>query len=112
MFFSNYFDGSNKFAQLITNIRDSIVHQEMTAYHVIICPHCVWCLYKPFTLKTEQYSTLPFLDVAVNRKPDGSLWHKVYRTAMHSHLIPIFLFSKSDIAKMLQPSDTHMTGKY
>jgi len=61
-------------------------------------------------MKTEQDSTLPFLDVAVNRKPGGSLWHKVYKTAMHTH--PIFLFSKSDITKMLQPFDPHMTCKY
>ena len=42
-FFSNYLGGSNKFAQLITNIQDFSVHQEMTAYYVT--PHCesrVW----------------------------------------------------------------------
>jgi hypothetical protein len=48
----------------------------------------VSCLNTSFTLKTEQESTLPFLDVPVNRKPDGSLWHKVYKNAMHTHLYP------------------------
>jgi len=112
MFFSNYFDDSNKFARLITNIRDSNVHQEMTAYYVTTCPHCeygVWINHSHW--KQNRTSTLPFLGVAVNRKPHGSFWHRVYRTAMHSHLIAIFLFSKSDITKMLQPFDTHMTGK-
>ena len=39
MFSSNYLGGSNKFAQLITNIWDFCIHQEMTAYYVIIRPH-------------------------------------------------------------------------
>jgi retron-type reverse transcriptase len=33
----------------------------------------------PFTMETESEAHLPFLDIDIYRRPDGSLGHKVYR---------------------------------
>ena len=38
-----------------------------------------------FTMETEQNGRLPFLDVEVYRKPDGSLGHSVYRKKTHTN---------------------------
>ncbi|KDR19144.1 uncharacterized protein LOC110830199 [Zootermopsis nevadensis] len=39
-----------------------------------------------FTMETEKDSHLPFLDIDIHRKPDGSLGHKVYRKPTHTDL--------------------------
>ncbi|XP_020295119.1 uncharacterized protein LOC109860447 [Pseudomyrmex gracilis] len=38
-----------------------------------------------FTLETEQHGKLPFLDVLITRKPDGSLGHQIYRKPTHTN---------------------------
>jgi hypothetical protein len=45
-----------------------------------------------FTMEVEQSQLLPFLDVLVSRRPDGSLGHRVYRKPMHTDL---YLHAKS-----------------
>ncbi|XP_021918637.1 uncharacterized protein LOC110829329 [Zootermopsis nevadensis] len=37
-----------------------------------------------FTMETEKNGHLPFLDIDIHRKPDGSLVHKVYRKSTHT----------------------------
>jgi hypothetical protein len=37
-----------------------------------------------FTMEIEKDRSLPFLDVLVTRKPDGSLGHEVYRKPTHT----------------------------
>jgi hypothetical protein len=39
-----------------------------------------------FTMETESESYLPFLDLDIYRRPDGSLGHKVYRNPTHTNL--------------------------
>jgi hypothetical protein len=39
-----------------------------------------------FTLEKEEDDHLPFLDIDIYRKPDGSLGHKVYRKTTHTNL--------------------------
>jgi hypothetical protein len=39
-----------------------------------------------FTMETEQNQSLPFFDVLVSRRPDGSLGHIVYRKPTHTNL--------------------------
>ena len=39
-----------------------------------------------FTMETEEEGHLPFLDVDIYRKTDGSLGHKVYRKPTHTNL--------------------------
>ncbi|XP_021934007.1 uncharacterized protein LOC110836758 isoform X2 [Zootermopsis nevadensis] len=39
-----------------------------------------------FTMETEKDGHLPFLDIDIHRKPDGSLGHKVYRKPTHTDL--------------------------
>jgi hypothetical protein len=39
-----------------------------------------------FTMETESEGHLPFLDLDIYRRPDGSLGHKVYRKPTHSNL--------------------------
>jgi hypothetical protein len=39
-----------------------------------------------FTMETERDGHLPFLDIDIYRKPDGSLGHKVYRKPTHTNL--------------------------
>jgi hypothetical protein len=41
-----------------------------------------------FMMEVEQNQSLPFLDVLVSRRPDGSLGHRVYRKPMHPDLYP------------------------
>jgi hypothetical protein len=38
-----------------------------------------------FTMDTEKNSSLPFLDVVVNRRPEGSMGHAVYRKPTDTH---------------------------
>ena len=38
-----------------------------------------------FTMEIEDNKCLPFLDVQVRRKPDGSLGHSVYRKTTHTN---------------------------
>jgi hypothetical protein len=45
-----------------------------------------------FTIKMEENGMLPFLDVLVTKKPDGSLGHTVYRKPAHTDL---YLHAKS-----------------
>jgi hypothetical protein len=46
-----------------------------------------------FTMETEQDRTLPFLDVLVSRRLDGTLGHMVYRKTTHTDL---YLHAKSE----------------
>jgi hypothetical protein len=46
-----------------------------------------------FTMAVEKNGSLPFLDVLVSRRPDGSLEHLVYRESTHTEL---YLHSKSE----------------
>jgi hypothetical protein len=46
-----------------------------------------------FTMETEQDRTLPFLDVLVSRRLDGTLGHTVYRNTTHTDL---YLHAKSE----------------
>jgi hypothetical protein len=46
-----------------------------------------------FTMEVDQQGTLPFLDVLVKRRPDGSLGHLVYRKPAHTDL---YLHAKSE----------------
>jgi hypothetical protein len=39
-----------------------------------------------FTMETESEGHLPFLDLNIYRRPDGSLGHKVYRKPTHTNL--------------------------
>jgi hypothetical protein len=39
-----------------------------------------------FTMETEKDGQLPFLDMDIYRKPDGSLGHRVYRKPTHTNL--------------------------
>jgi hypothetical protein len=39
-----------------------------------------------FTMEIEEEGHLPFLDIDINRKMDGSLGHKVYRKTTHTNL--------------------------
>jgi hypothetical protein len=39
-----------------------------------------------FTMETERDGHLPFLDIDIYRKPDGSLGHKVYHKPTHTNL--------------------------
>jgi hypothetical protein len=39
-----------------------------------------------FTVETEKDGHLPFLDIDIYRRPDGSLGHKVYRKPTHTNL--------------------------
>jgi hypothetical protein len=39
-----------------------------------------------FTTEMERNNNLPFLDIDIYHKPDGSLGHKVYRKPMHTNL--------------------------
>jgi hypothetical protein len=39
-----------------------------------------------FTMEIEKDSHLPFLDIDIFRRPDGSLGHKVYRKPTHTNL--------------------------
>jgi hypothetical protein len=39
-----------------------------------------------FTMETEKDGNLPFLDIDIYRKTDGSLGHKVYRKPTHTNL--------------------------
>jgi hypothetical protein len=39
-----------------------------------------------FTVETEKYGHLPFLDIDIYRRPDGSLGHKVYQKPTHTNL--------------------------
>jgi hypothetical protein len=39
-----------------------------------------------FTMETESEGHLPFLDLDIYRRPDGSLAHKVYRKPTHTNL--------------------------
>jgi hypothetical protein len=39
-----------------------------------------------FTMKRERDIHLPFLDIDIYRRPDGSLGHRVYRKAAHTNL--------------------------
>ncbi|XP_021938281.1 uncharacterized protein LOC110838924 [Zootermopsis nevadensis] len=39
-----------------------------------------------FTMETEKDGHLPFLDIDIHRKPDGSLGHKLYRKPTHTDL--------------------------
>jgi hypothetical protein len=39
-----------------------------------------------FTMETESEGHLPFLDIDIYRRPDGSLGHRVYRKATHTNL--------------------------
>jgi hypothetical protein len=39
-----------------------------------------------FTMETERDGHLPFLDIDIHRKPDGTLGHKVYRKPTHTNL--------------------------
>jgi hypothetical protein len=41
-----------------------------------------------FTMETETDGHIPFLDINVYKKPDGSLGHSVYRKHTHTHLHP------------------------
>jgi hypothetical protein len=41
-----------------------------------------------FTMETESEGHLPFLDLDIYRRPDGSLGHKVYRKPTHTNLYP------------------------
>jgi hypothetical protein len=38
------------------------------------------------TMETESEGQLPFLDIDIYRRPDGSLGHRVYRKATHTNL--------------------------
>jgi hypothetical protein len=46
-----------------------------------------------FTMEVEQDRTLPFLDVLVSRRVDGTLGHTVYRKSTHTDL---YLHAKSE----------------
>jgi hypothetical protein len=46
-----------------------------------------------FTIGMEQNKTLPFLDVMVSRRPDGSLGHSVHRKSTHTEL---YLHARSE----------------
>jgi hypothetical protein len=46
-----------------------------------------------FTLEVEQNKTLPFLDVLVSRRPDGSLEYSAHRKSTHTKL---YLYAKSE----------------
>jgi hypothetical protein len=46
-----------------------------------------------FTMEIEQDRTLPFLDVLVSRRVDGTLGHTVYRKSTHTDL---YLHAKSE----------------
>jgi TFIIF-interacting CTD phosphatase-like protein len=37
-----------------------------------------------FTMETKQNRSLPFSDILVSRRPDGSLGHMVYRKRTHT----------------------------
>jgi hypothetical protein len=37
-------------------------------------------------METERVNHLPFLDIDIHRKPNGSLGHKVYRKPAHTNL--------------------------
>jgi hypothetical protein len=39
-----------------------------------------------FAMETESEAYLPFLDIDIYRRPDGSLGHRVYRKATHTNL--------------------------
>jgi hypothetical protein len=39
-----------------------------------------------FTMEIEEEGHLPFLDIDIYRKMDGSLGHKVYRKSTHTNL--------------------------
>jgi hypothetical protein len=39
-----------------------------------------------FTMETEKDGHIPFLDIDIYRRPDGSLGHKVYRKPTHTNL--------------------------
>jgi hypothetical protein len=39
-----------------------------------------------FTMETESKSHLPFLDLDIYRRPDGSLGHKMYHKPTHTNL--------------------------
>jgi hypothetical protein len=41
-----------------------------------------------FTMETESEDHLPFLDIDIYMRPDGSLGHRVYRKSTHTNLYP------------------------
>ena len=58
-----------------------------------------------FTLIAEKDSTLPFLDVAVNREPDDSLWHKVYKTAISTYIPALEIRRRKNVTAFWHSND-------
>ena len=57
--------------------------QTIVFYVAVSFPSRTDCL---FTMEKEEDGHLPFLDINIYRKPDGSLGHKVYRKPTHTNL--------------------------
>jgi hypothetical protein len=55
--------------------------QTIVFYVAVSFPSRTDCL---FTMEKEEDGHLPFLDINIYRKPDGSLGHKVYRKPTHT----------------------------